>query len=88
MLAMQNRRQKKEKKYYDYESDSSDYEGSVENDVYEKWKRDLLQKDNVDNIDSAENDDDDNYLTEESKTDEKPKKKKKKKKKKEVSRHI
>ena len=37
MLAVQKRRQKKKrKKYYDYESDSSDNEGSVENDVYEK----------------------------------------------------
>ena len=38
MLAMQNRRQKR-KKYYKSESDHSDYEDSVENDVYEKKKK-------------------------------------------------
>ena len=63
---------KKKKKKNDYESDSSDFEGSVENDVYEKQKKKPSKKDNVDNVDGAENHDDDNYLSEESKIDEKP----------------
>ena len=37
MLVVQKKKTiKKRKKYYNYESDSSDYEESVENDVYEK----------------------------------------------------
>ena len=50
MLAMKNRRQKKNK---NYESGTSYYEGSVENDVYEKGKK----------IPTG------NYLSEESKID-------------------
>ena len=44
MLAVQKRRQKKRKIYYNYERDSNDYEGSVENDVYEKKKKKYIQK--------------------------------------------
>ena len=73
---------KKQKRYYDYESDSSDYEGSIENDVYGKQKKRPTKKDNVDNVGGAENDDDDNYLSKESKIDKKPKKKKRRRKKK------
>ena len=50
---MKNRRQKKKK---DYESGTCYYEGSVENDVYEKRKK----------IPTG------NYLSEESKIDENP----------------
>ena len=43
MLAIQNRRQKR-KKYYKYESHSSDYEDSVEDDIYKKKKETQHQK--------------------------------------------
>ena len=87
MLAMQNRRQKR-KKCYKYESDSSDYEDSVEDDVCKKRKKNRsTRKNNIHNINGTKNyyddhndhDVADNYLSEESEVEEKPKKKKEKK---------
>ena len=43
MLAIQNRRQKR-KKYYKYESHSSDYEDSVEDDIYKKKRNAAPEK--------------------------------------------